>query len=247
MLRFFRQIRKKLIMPDNVRKYILYALGEILLVVIGILIALQVNTWNQNRLDRIDEQKVLANIHDEFVQNKKLLETSLTATTDAYEAGKTLMGLMGQERNLVMQHNIDSLLYYMLPADDYLPSSNSIDNIIQAGRLNLVTNDKLIELLYEWEVLVEYIKDRDESSDKWANEQVLIFLTNYISFKEMDVYGGFEWTGKSNLRKDYYTLFQSLAFENILDNTLWLYRQQIERLQQANLLITDIIELTKPD
>lgn len=247
MLRFFRQIRKKLIEQSQIRKYLLYALGEILLVVIGILIALQVNTWNQNRLDRIEERKMLANIHDEFVQNKKLLNTSLSTTMDAYEAGITLMALMGQEHNRVMQHNLDSLLYHMLPADDYLPSNNSINNIIQSGRLNLITNDELIELLYEWEVLVGYIKDRDTSSDKWVNEQVLIFLADYISFKEMDIYGGFEWTGRSNLSKDYYPLFESLAFENILDNTLYLYRQQIERLEQADELINKIIEMTKSD
>jgi hypothetical protein len=46
MLKFFRTIRKKLIEEYNVRKYLLYAIGEILLVVIGILIALQVNNWN---------------------------------------------------------------------------------------------------------------------------------------------------------------------------------------------------------
>jgi len=51
MLKFFRTIRKKLIEEDNVRKYLLYAIGEILLVVIGILIALQVNNWNEARAD----------------------------------------------------------------------------------------------------------------------------------------------------------------------------------------------------
>jgi hypothetical protein len=51
MLKFFRTIRKKLIEEDNVRKYLLYAIGEILLVVIGILIALQLNNWNEARAD----------------------------------------------------------------------------------------------------------------------------------------------------------------------------------------------------
>lgn len=47
MLRFFRQLRKSLIEKKKVRTYLLYASGEILLVVIGILIALQVNNWNE--------------------------------------------------------------------------------------------------------------------------------------------------------------------------------------------------------
>lgn len=50
MIRFFRHIRKKLMEQNKIRTYTLYALGEILLVVIGILIALQVNNWNQQRI-----------------------------------------------------------------------------------------------------------------------------------------------------------------------------------------------------
>lgn len=52
MIRFFRQLRQSLIMPDNMKKYLIYAIGEILLVVIGILIALQVNNWNQERVEK---------------------------------------------------------------------------------------------------------------------------------------------------------------------------------------------------
>lgn len=51
MIKFFHTFRKKLIEQNNVRKYLLYAIGEIMLLVIGILIALQVNNWNQNRID----------------------------------------------------------------------------------------------------------------------------------------------------------------------------------------------------
>ncbi len=73
MLKFFRTIRKKLIEQDNVRKYLLYAIGEILLVVIGILIALQVNTWNENRKAKIIE--------------KTLLETLLKDINESYQIG----------------------------------------------------------------------------------------------------------------------------------------------------------------
>lgn len=49
MIKFFRKIRQKILVENKFSKYLAYAFGEILLVVLGILIALQVNTWNQNR------------------------------------------------------------------------------------------------------------------------------------------------------------------------------------------------------
>ena len=58
MLRFFRLIRKKLIEEQRVRQYTYYAIGEIFLVVIGILIALQINNWNEENKTR-DQEKVL--------------------------------------------------------------------------------------------------------------------------------------------------------------------------------------------
>ena len=52
MLRFFRQIRQRLLTENKFSKYLLYAIGEILLVVIGILIALQVDSWNEERIQK---------------------------------------------------------------------------------------------------------------------------------------------------------------------------------------------------
>jgi hypothetical protein len=74
MLRFFRQIRQKLIVQENIRKYVWYALGEILLVVIGILIALQVNNWNENRVDREYEIQMLGEINSALEKDINYLD-----------------------------------------------------------------------------------------------------------------------------------------------------------------------------
>jgi hypothetical protein len=59
MIKFFRKIRQRLLAEGNLKRYLIYAIGEILLVVIGILIALQINTWNEWRKDRIKEENIL--------------------------------------------------------------------------------------------------------------------------------------------------------------------------------------------
>ncbi len=81
MIKFFRKIRHTLL-DENLAgwhvgkfsRYLLYALGEIILVVIGILIALQVNNWNQNRLSRVQEIDSLINLKAELQKNRMDLE-----------------------------------------------------------------------------------------------------------------------------------------------------------------------------
>lgn len=62
MIKFFRNIRKNLLNEGKTSKYFKYAIGEIVLVVLGILIALQINNWNIERTDKIRETKYLKNI-----------------------------------------------------------------------------------------------------------------------------------------------------------------------------------------
>lgn len=67
MIKFFRKIRQKLIEQNKVRGYLLYVIGEIILVVIGILIALQINNWNENRKSNKIEKEFLSNVYNDLV------------------------------------------------------------------------------------------------------------------------------------------------------------------------------------
>ena len=70
MIKIFRHFRKSLILETgNNRRYLKYAIGEIVLVVIGILIALQINNWNENRKIRAFEVKMLSEIRLELIRD----------------------------------------------------------------------------------------------------------------------------------------------------------------------------------
>lgn len=83
MIKFFRQIRQRLLAQSKFSKYLLYAIGEIVLVVIGILIALQINNWNESRklqeeIDTYFAQK-LVNLHEDKLRLIELREFRLMA------------------------------------------------------------------------------------------------------------------------------------------------------------------------
>ena len=79
MLRFFRHIRQRLLTENRFSKYLLYAVGEIILVVIGILIALQINNWNEDRKMRQSERQILLSLSDDFMANLSTIDSSIAA------------------------------------------------------------------------------------------------------------------------------------------------------------------------
>lgn len=107
MLRFFRTIRKKLIEQDNVRKYLLYAVGEILLVVIGILIALQINNWNEEKkIDRMVSQ-ALSEIREDLVQDTLTLQSRITLQLAEFEAQTRIVDALTRQTLNGEEHRSD--------------------------------------------------------------------------------------------------------------------------------------------
>jgi len=77
MIKFFRHIRQRMIKENRVSKYLLYAIGEIVLVVIGILIALSINNWNQERVNRAKSNELLVGIVKDLGQDVTVLDRSI--------------------------------------------------------------------------------------------------------------------------------------------------------------------------
>lgn len=162
MLRFFRRIRRKLLDEASLKKYFAYAIGEILLVVIGILLALQINTWNETQKSRKDSFQTL-----------KELKTDLQLTINRWQSNK-----QGCEMNLF---HIERIMDYMHPDSSYsivldtsffwmdkygvsfIPRNNY--EVLKAKRFQFVTDDSLrSEITNFYEEGYYIIKDDVEHS-----------------------------------------------------------------------------------
>lgn len=91
LMKLFRKIRQQLFTQNKVSVYLLYGLGEIVLVVIGILIALQINNWNEERKDRITEKSVLLELQDNLERNMVLIDNAIA---DIIEINETTGGII---------------------------------------------------------------------------------------------------------------------------------------------------------
>jgi len=85
MLRFFRQLRKDQLMSETTQKYILYAMGEIALVVVGILIALQINNWNEDRILRNEINSYLSKKVDKLIEDQEQLNQLIEDRMELFE------------------------------------------------------------------------------------------------------------------------------------------------------------------
>ena len=84
MIKLFRKIRLKTLSENKFGKYLIYAIGEIILVVIGILIALQINSKKEEINNRITEQSILTNLKEDFNKNQEEIEVLLFANNKYY-------------------------------------------------------------------------------------------------------------------------------------------------------------------
>ena len=240
----FKNIRRKLASENKTAAYLRYALGEILLVVIGILIALQVNSWHQHLLDQREAENIKANLHEEFTENRALLTTSRNQFKKSIASGLVLINLVGASRSELEKHNLDSLFYFTFESASYLPSDNSLQDILQSGRLDLISDKALRENLLFWSASMKRLKNTDDISLGWVTNHMIPYLLPNMSLREMDRYGDNPGGGKSRLHTDYYPLFQKLDFENMLDEFLYLQKSEIDLLNGIEKIQEKIIEHT---
>ena len=143
MLTFFRRIRKGLLESSQTRKYLLYAIGEIALVVIGILIALQINNWNEYNNQRIEEQRILVDLKNEVslaIDSKIQLRERYKSKVDTLAFA--LDKLFSTEVKALSDPECFNIA--MTHIFNWEPSSvSTIDELVASGKINLIRSEEL--------------------------------------------------------------------------------------------------------
>ena len=162
MLKFFRRIRRALLKEGKVRKYLVYALGEILLVMIGILLALQVNNWNEARKNRREELVALKSLQKEFRSNYQKFQDHIEPKKKLKVQWEDLL-LKLSDKNLSPEEKPKRRLP---PGTGTLNVSfGTLNSLINSGKVENLKNDSLKSLLTNWGGLLEDFQE--EESFHW--------------------------------------------------------------------------------
>jgi len=143
MLKFFRTIRKKLIEEDNVRKYLLYAVGEIFLVVLGILIALQINTWNQQRIEAQKESRYISELNRDLNSQLQEIELMKERESSSLERLNTLIDLLDENGGFEADEEVASLFISILERTSFIIKDQTYTELIATGNIEMIRNEEL--------------------------------------------------------------------------------------------------------
>lgn len=129
--------------------------------VIGILIALSIDNWNQDRKDRISERKLLDNIHKDFVQNKLSFDKAKEINYRSLSALDSMIALFPLNRDSLKFATFWTY-YSQIQDHTYNPYSSSVDLLVNSNSLQLIQDEKLQEYLVSWkDVLLDYQEEEN--------------------------------------------------------------------------------------
>lgn len=149
MIKFFRNMRQSLLMENKTSKYLKYAIGEIVLVVIGILIALQINNWNTTRIEKKSEQQILLNLKTEFENAVKQMIYLNELRTNFLSAAEHLVEISNENR-FDKINTIDSLLMFTLYSPTFNDPVGSLSSLTSSNQIELISNNDLKVKLIAW-------------------------------------------------------------------------------------------------
>ncbi len=180
MTTFFRRIRSGVLGDSATSKYLLYAIGEITLVVIGILIALQINNWNQDRIERAQEELLLAEIHSEFLINKEGLTNTLRHYKGVYETQGSIIKYFPIDEK---SSDLDSIALLLQRASTVLDadlSEGTVSALINSSAFEIISNNELRTLLVQWKDLVADYKKAEAMAIKFTVEHYYPYMDEHI-------------------------------------------------------------------
>ncbi len=221
MIKFFRKLRFSSLSRKRIPKYLLYATGEIILVVIGILIALYLNNQQQEYSIQKQQENYLRQIKGEMINNINSLQVEKQELSAQMENAYKVINVINSDslRNSLDELEMSQMVNGLLVNDIVLPYENgALNQVIFAGGLKDIRNDSIKSQLAAWEGKVNRIRLQEEQVNQ-AVTKIKQYLVQYGDFRSLvDNLGYSQLLGLelSKNTKGNLLLLQSKEFENLV-------------------------------
>jgi hypothetical protein len=176
MIKFFRRIRYDLIGTKKTGKYMIYAVGEIVLVVIGILIALQINTWNQDKQNRSQEQLLLKQLLVEYQSNYKQINNKIFLRDGGINSALRLLSFRNLSGQEIPSDSVSRDLSRLILRPTFDPELGVSTELINSGKLYIITNEELRNRISAFPSSLSELREEEMAIFKLVEEKFIPFL-----------------------------------------------------------------------
>jgi len=248
MIKFFRKIRYQLLGEGKTGKYLKYAIGEIILVMIGILLALQVNNWNLSRRDNIEGRNYLLRIGEDLKRDTTYLNYEIRVSNKESDSLTLFFELMHKRQNSHIE------LIRLLQLAKWNPRNVNIqDNTFlemnSSGKFDLIKSAELKNAIIDYYVVRDFIYEHIAETTKNGFDMLMKLLPDinryysYESLKEYDIFGENDWGWINDYSDSKFKLLEaSVSHFKYKANLKQGYYQSInEKALNILLLIDEII------
>lgn len=214
MIKFFRNIRYKLLRENRFTRYLVYALGEILLVVIGILIALNVNNRNLRNIENKKEQKLIEKLHAQTSINLKKVQEEVKFYTYVQHKSDSILSVFKSKNFDITQKDLTALLQ-VLTFDYHLNLDlTTLNEASENGNLSLIRSGDLREAIYDFENQNDLFRQREHIINQDLQNHFMPYLYNNYNFAHY--FPGYDYLISNTSEKPITAITDSLFFRNYI-------------------------------
>lgn len=164
MIKLFRKMRQKSLSESNFSKFLFYALGEIILLVIGILIALQINNWNNVKQERRIERVNLIALQKEFLENRDRLQKVVQLNNQNIISTEKMIRAFNKESSDTITEKTVAMFVVGSFGNEinFTPETGVLTEILSSGELKYIHNNQLKHKLAGYNSKIEQLEQQEK-------------------------------------------------------------------------------------
>ena len=246
-MKFFGRIRQQSFTKNEFSKYLLYATGEIVMVVIGILLAVQINNRYETIKINESEQIFLKNLKKELIANYDDLLVAMSYQERSKNAAFRLKEIYSSDYGQFKTDELDSLFAEVQWTWTFDPKISVLNSIKMSSQINAIQNLKILSFITTYE---ESVKDAQEESliiRSLIVDKYVPLVSRYISEAKRAKYIGFKEIGGTKFKSDYAGIFDDREAESLLVY-IYIWRlSELDEHQDILTMIKDCISLVEDE
>ncbi|RLD25505.1 MAG: hypothetical protein DRI75_13260 [Bacteroidetes bacterium] len=240
MIKFFRKIRYNLMEENKTGKYFKYAIGEIVLVVIGILIALSINNWNENNKNKAQTRLYLEALNLEIQSNITYLKNSIDISDNIMGRTNIYLTKLASQNETEPHDSIINLLpkNVYLSTPGYLPES-ALDDFINSGSIKNITDVELKNKILKIESQYKFFTKSNEGVTKIYLETIDSYFKSYLDLSATSEPIGSYKIPKLNYKPNRDAFINNMKFSNYLIEYIGWLNYSKNSMSRTNSYLTE--------